>query len=91
MVVSVMDQRCEIEVVKILCDFGQSSIELEVGKTWTFSNIREEIKVGFGPDIPHEFTMWISSNGHSRQKVCIINPQYVELFLLMLVNLEVNF
>lgn len=72
-----MDQAGDIEVVKILCDFGQSSSELEVGKTWTFSNIREEIKVAFGPDIPHEFTLWISSNGHTREKVCIINPQYV--------------
>lgn len=64
-----MDQSGPIDAIKILCEFEEWQDEIEVGRNWTISNVREEICVTLGATVPEEFELWIVQDGLPTQKV----------------------
>ena len=58
-----------IDLIKIICEYKDWQGEVEVGRDWTLSNIREEIAVVLRPDTPIDFTLFIIHEGHPSQMV----------------------
>lgn len=64
-----IDQVSHVDVVTVKCEYEDWRSEVEVGRDWQLTNLREEIIVALGDDCPSEFTLWILNDGHPPQKV----------------------
>lgn len=64
-----IDQVSHVDVVTVNCEYEDWRFEVEVGRDWQLTNLREEIIIALGDDCPSEFTLWILNDGHPPQKV----------------------
>lgn len=66
-----MDQVEAIVIVKIIGKLEERQYKLDVGPTWSLSNLRQEILMCTGLDGTRDFNMWIVRHGLAMKKVIL--------------------
>lgn len=64
-----MDRCGPIDVIEVLCEFEEWQGEVEVGRNWKISNVRQEIRVTLGTIVPEEFELWVVQDRFLAHKV----------------------
>jgi len=64
-----LDQTETTMIVRIVCEIEEKEQVLEVGQSWSLSNLRQEIMMCLGVDAERDFTMWIVRQGAAMEKV----------------------
>lgn len=64
-----IDQVGRVDIVTVSCEYGDWKSEIEVGRDWQLTNLRQEVIIAIGADCPDEFVLWILDGEHAPQKV----------------------
>lgn len=85
-----IDQYEPVVMVSISCEMGERKQDVEVGMSWTFSDIRHEVLLQLGVDTDTESEIWIATdntavkvNSRQEKKITTANAMPPKIFRLV--------